>query len=260
MPALFTVPVLDHGSVILGSAAEDVLGTDLKPVNAARQSFDAMVNEMRIQDERLLDYLAKHDHTSPFRHAALSLRVKCPIFVRAQWRTHTIASAMADELNSFNEASARYIEMKDEFYVPDVWRTQSVSNKQASGEPLDDQRQEIMKREFETALAEARDYYQTFLFLGVAREMARMILPQNLYTNFMWTASLQALVNFIRLRDHAHAQQEIREYARAVKTIVYSVFPKSAEALLKLRPPTQDQLALLSNDQVITLAKDRGLL
>jgi thymidylate synthase (FAD) len=260
MTATFHLPVLDHGYVELADITQDVLGSDLKTVNAARVSFDKQIHELRTRDEKLLTYLASNKHYSPFRHSAVSLRVKLPIFVARQWRTHTIASAMADELHSFNEVSGRYVELFEEFYHPATWRTQSADNKQASDGTLADQEQLNARHLAGEVYACAYETYKKLLAKGVAREQARMILPQSLYTSFMWTASLQSIANFIQLRDHHHAQGEIQLYAQAVKAIVHHVFPKSLEALLGVSPPTEEQLKLLSKEHVQELATQHGLL
>jgi thymidylate synthase (FAD) len=225
------IPCLDKGHVSLGSREEDVMGTDLKVVNAARVSFASRATEMNERHVKLIKFLAEHGHTSPFRHAAMSFRVKIPLFVAAQWRTHMVASALQSELHSYNETSARYVEMKEDFYEPKVWRSQAKSNRQASGEDLAEPvstQLHIMQSAWHQ---EALTLYRSALSVGASREMARMFLPPSLYTEFMWTASLHAIAHFIFLRDSEHAQAEIQEYARAIKQIAEQFFPNSIATL-----------------------------
>ena len=216
------IQVLNKGFVRL----IDHMGSDLSVVNAARVSFGKVKATFEEGDAKLVDYLAEHEHTSPFRHTALTLHVKAPIFVFRQWMKHRIGS-------EFNEISGRYVEFpEDEFFVPEVFRRQAKVNKQGSEGAIDEANQ---TRALETYLGSCRSavaHYKELLALGVCREQARCVLPLGLYSEVYWTVSLQAVAHFIRLRADAHAQWEIQQYAAAVRAVVEPLFPVGLKALL----------------------------
>jgi len=221
------IDVLDKGYVeLVGN-----IGTDLTPVNAARVSFDGLSEEYSNKDYRLIKYLIKHKHFSPFRHQHCMFIIKAPEFVMRQWYKHVVGvettSAHSTKDHAWNEISGRYVPY-DEFYNPQFFRKQSEDNKQASDGLVTDQ---IMAR---TLWCEAQDQaiisYKKMLEMGVAREQARSILPLTLYTKVYWTASFQSIMNFIELRDEATSQLEIQEYARVLKDIMQEVFPKTTQA------------------------------
>ncbi|MGA2083580.1 MAG: FAD-dependent thymidylate synthase [Holophaga sp.] len=214
--------VLDRGFVRL----IDHMGSDLSVVNAARVSFGKRKETFDEADGKLVEYLARHDHTSPFRHTALTFHVKAPIFVFRQWMKHRIAS-------EFNEISGRYVEFpEDEFYVPGSFRRQAKVNKQGSEGEVDGPEGAQAMERFLAACRDSVKQYKALLALGVCREQARCVLPLGLYSEVYWTASLQAAAHFIRLRTDSHAQWEIQQYAQAVRRIVEEVFPVSLRALL----------------------------
>ena len=216
------IKVLDKGFVRL----IDHMGSDLSVVNAARVSFGKVKECFEESDAKLVEYLAEHEHTSPFRHTALTLHVKAPIFVFRQWMKHRIGS-------EFNEISGRYVEFpEDEFFVPELFRRQAKVNKQGSEGSIAaaDHAQAL-----ETYLASCRAsvaQYKQLLALGVCREQARCVLPLALYSEVYWTVSLQAVAHFIRLRADSHAQWEIQQYAAAVRALVEPLFPVGLKALL----------------------------
>ena len=213
--------VLDRGFVKL----IDHLGSDLSVVNAARVSFGKRKEAFDEGDAKLIKYLAKHEHTSPFRHTALTLHVKAPIFVFRQWMKHRIGS-------EFNEISGRYVEFpEDEFYVPEVFRQQAKVNKQGSEGAVEDQA--AAKEAYLASCRASVAQYKALLALGVCREQARCVLPLGLYSEVYWTVSLQAAAHFIRLRADGHAQWEIQQYAHAVREVVQSVYPVSLAALVE---------------------------
>ena len=215
-------PVLDRGFVRL----IDHMGTDLSVVNAARVSFGKRKETLDEADEKLLKYLAGHDHTSPFRHTALTLHVKAPIFVFRQWMKHRIAS-------EFNEISGRYVEFpEDEFFVPDHFRKQAKVNKQGSEGTLAEAEAAPAMAAYLAACRNSVTQYKALIALGVCREQARCVLPLGLYSEVYWTVSLQAAAHFIRLRADSHAQWEIQQYALAVRQVVEGVFPSGLKALL----------------------------
>jgi thymidylate synthase (FAD) len=202
--------VLDKGQVRL----IDSMGNDLSVVRAARVSTgsrpeDASKGEER--DAKLIRYLLKHDHGTPFEHNAFTFYVKAPVFVERQWLRHRIGS--------FNEISGRYTEYEPEFYVPDRARAQAKRNKQGSVPAEDGELDAALDEAVRSTVDHAFGRYQALLERGVARELARIVLPMNLYTEWYWTVNARSLMNFLALRTQEDAQLEIREYARAVETI-----------------------------------------
>lgn len=220
------IDVLDKGYIEL----VDKLGDDLTPVNAARVSFDGHSDEWSNGDYRLTKYLIKHKHFSPFRHQHCMFIIKAPEFVMRQAYKHVVGaettSTHSTKDHAWNEISGRYVPY-DEFYNPQFFRKQSEDNKQASDGLVSDQ---IMAR---TLWCEAQEQaiisYKKMMEMGVAREQARSILPLTLYTKVYWTASFQAIMNFIELRDEKTSQFEIQEYAKAMKNIMRQVFPKTTD-------------------------------
>lgn len=202
-------------------------GDELTIVNAARVSFGNYNKEWKKRDEGLLKYLWRNKHMSPFRHVILRMRIHAPEVVMRQLYKHVVGiAATSGEVetkdHSWNELSGRYKEVQ-EYYWPEVWRAQSDDNKQASEGIIENQ--EGATRLYEEAMTQATECYENLLALGVAREQARLILPLSQYTTVIWTASLQAVLNFIELRDHDHAQYEIREYAKVLSKYVKEHFP-----------------------------------
>ena len=206
--------VLDKGFVHL----VDVMGSDLSIVNAARISFGRESESMNDKDRKLLRYVWDHQHTSPFRHATLQFHIKAPLFVLRQWMKHQVGCA-------WNEISGRYVKFNPEFYVPEIWREQHPSNKQGSqGEIADSKSAEIL---YESNMKCAVEDYYELLAMGVCKEQARMVLPLSLYSECYWTASLQAVLHFLKLREDEHSQKEIRDYAQSVRVITEKHFPES---------------------------------
>lgn len=224
------VRVLDNGYVIL----HDVLGSDLTVVNAARVSYNRKKDTMEDKDYRLLRYMAKHRHQSPFYHPKLQFEVKAPLMIARQWWRHVVDSTHTMEQAGWNELSRRYVSEELEFYVPgkDAWRQPSSVNKQASAGLADGAVGAAMARELEALTTAAVSLYQRALDAGIAAEQARLFLPANaLYTSWYWTASLWSVWNFCSLRVSEEAQGEIQEYARAVLTLAEPRFPESFRAL-----------------------------
>ena len=216
------IKVLDKGFVHL----VDHMGSDLSVVNAARVSFGKQKETFEDGDAKLIAYLAEHEHTSPFRHTALTLHVKAPIFVFRQWMKHRIGS-------EFNEISGRYVEFpEDEFFVPKVFRRQAKVNKQGSEGSIDQADHARALASYLESCRGAVAHYKELLSLGVCREQARCVLPVALYSEVYWTVSLQAVAHFIRLRTDSHAQWEIQQYAAAVRQVVEPIYPVGLKALL----------------------------
>ncbi len=218
-----TIQVLDKGYVTL----VDHMGSDLSVVNAARVSFGRSKDTLEARDVELMDYLASHDHTSPFRHATVQLHIKAPIFVFRQLMKHQVGC-------SWNELSGRYTEFKeDDFYMPVEFRKQATVNKQGSEGTLDIINSARAYVLYNGISATAVSMYKDLLALGVAREQARGVLPVGIYSQAILTASLQAIVHLIRLRTEAHAQAETQEYGKAIKTLVENYYPNALTALLE---------------------------
>lgn len=227
------IPVLDHGFVeLVGS-----LGSDLTVVNAARVSFGKRKAELSDADAKLIRYLAVHQHWSPFRHVQLQFHCKVPEFVARQWYKHVVGIAYTEVPtvdHAWNEISLRYVDASHfEFYVPQGFRKQSEDNKQASLDETVDDPGDTLKHRFRHQCQEALALYEEMIVAGVAKEQARGVLPLSIYTEFYWTASLQAVVNFIKLRKHPGAQFEIREYANAIEGLTKTVVPISYAALME---------------------------
>jgi thymidylate synthase (FAD) len=200
--------VLDHGEVRL----IDSMGSDLSVVRAARVSTGITPEAARKgaeKDAKLIRYMLRHAHGTPFEHNAFTFFVKAPIFVERQWLRHRIGS--------FNEISGRYAEYEPEFYVPEQARVQAASNKQASEPANSDFLDGFMQSAVEHQSADAYNKYLDLLGQGIAREQARIILPLNLYTQFYWTVNARSLMNFLRLRTADDAQLEMRAYADAAE-------------------------------------------
>ena len=218
--------VLDKGFI----EVIDSLGNDLTVVNSARVSFGKRKEVYDKSDERLVRYLAKYKHFSPFRHLQVQFHVKAPEFVMRQWYKHVVGiettSNSATKDHAWNEISGRYVPVED-FYTPSVFRKQSEDNKQATEGAIDDQAKAL--HHWEMAMFHTKKQYQKLLDMGVGKEQARAILPLNQYTEVYWTASFQAIVNFIELRAEKTSQWEIQEYAKVMKELMINVYPKTTK-------------------------------
>jgi thymidylate synthase (FAD) len=204
----------------------DVFGDDLTVVNAARVSFAKESATMEGRDEKLVTYLAKHGHNSPFFHPMARFRLKMPIFVAREWFRHTVGFAR-------NEVSRRYVDDTPECWCPAVGdlRARDTNKKQGSkDEPILDSEEvaDNIKRYMNSSVV----FYNWLLEKNVAPEVARSVLPQSMYTEFIETASLAAYARLCSLRLDPHAQKEIREYAAAVSEIMAKKFPVSWKALM----------------------------
>lgn len=223
--------VLDKGYVRL----LDAMGDDLTVVNAARVSFHKESHEFSGKDERLLRYLWRNGHTSPFRHAFLSFEVKAPLIVARQWWKHVVGSDHT--MDAWNEESRRYVQEEPEFYIPDAdaWRRRPPDGiKQGSGDPLDGEEGDALTRLFEESVARGVADYERALASNVAPEQARLFLPAYaMYIHWRWSASLQSVGHFVKLRLDSHAQYEIREYARVIAELSAAHFPRSLAAILE---------------------------
>ena len=222
------IPVLDHGHVGLF----EYMGSDLSIVRNARVSYNAewRAGEDAGKDEKLIRYLLKHRHTSPFESVTFTFDIKCPIFVARQWHRHRTWS--------YNEVSARYTELPEEFYIPnhDDVGTQSKDNKQMR---VMDVTASAVRVGFIHALQEHSETgfmkYREAMKLGIPRELARCFLSLNAYTHFFATVDLHNLLHFLSLRLHEHAQYEIRVYAYAMLKLIEPIVPVAVAAWRELR-------------------------
>jgi thymidylate synthase (FAD) len=201
------IPVLDKGFV----RVVDLMGDDGAVVQAARVSYGDG-NKKVSDDLGLINYLMRHDHTTPFEMAEMKLHIKCPMFVARQWMRHRTASV--------NEVSARYSYISDDFYIPKPSRVklQSTTNKQKSGEKkLDPDLANQFVHDIESSASWAKKKYKIWAEdNNVARELARIDMPMNLYTEFYWKIDVHNLMHFLRLRMHDTAQEEIQSYAKVI--------------------------------------------
>jgi len=220
--------VLDKGFV----EVIDYLGSDLTVVNSARVSFGKRKTKYTDGDKKLVRYLAKHKHFSPFRHMMVQFHLKAPEFVMRQWYKHVVGiettSSYPTKDHAWNEISGRYTPVAD-YYVPEVWRKQSEDNKQASEGVLNNLQQKRMRQIYNSFLNDVERTYETMVNSGMAKEQARVVLPLSQYTQVWWTASFQSVMNFIELRDEKTAQVEIQEYARCLKKIMLETFPETTK-------------------------------
>lgn len=208
------IKLLDHGYVTLINH----MGDDNTIVRAARTSYAGGTKTKR-EDSKLLEYLWKNKHLTPFEMCEFHFQVKAPIFVARQWFRHRAAS--------YNEVSGRYSVMEDQFYIPKTFKAQSLKNKQCSGEELPEETQDECRAAVEKVFRDCYQVYTGLLERGVSREIARTVLPLSLYTEFQFKMDLRNLLNFIDLRNHSHAQEEIRVYAQAILDLIEPIVPET---------------------------------
>jgi thymidylate synthase (FAD) len=214
----------------------DSCGSDLSVVNAARVSFEkesdweierlpglGHIESLSSKDAKLISYLARHKHTSPFNHCFASFRVKAPIFVARQLVKHKFLP--------WNEVSRRYVDSEPEFYVPQVFRKKAENVKQGSS----DEAVPFLTNPVQRASANAVMIYNTLIEHGVCAEQARMVLPQNTMTEWIWSGTLGAWADMCRLRLDPHAQKETREVAEKISLQMADQFPVSWPALMEIK-------------------------
>jgi thymidylate synthase (FAD) len=217
-----TIRVLDHGFVRL----DDSMASDLSVVNGARVSFARRKEEMDDSDAGLIRFLMRDRHGTPFEHNSFRFHIRCPIFVAREWMRHRVGS--------FNEFSMRYAKATDEFYVPepeDV-RTQVGKPGAYSFEPVDPEVAETTREELRAVYDAAFASYERLVELGVARELARCVMPVGAYTEFYWTINARSLMNFVSLRNSETAQREIRRYAEACERFLEEQMPVTYAAFV----------------------------
>lgn len=215
-PYLSKVNVHDHGHVIL----EEVMGNELSVVNSARVSFNQESEDLSTRDQGLINFLMREKHSTPFERVVFSFDVRAPLFVVREWERHRIAS--------YNEESARYSVIKEDFYVPrgEYIRAQFGKPGAYYFEPVEDL-EVVSDAEYhiERVQREAFRTYHYLLDKGIAKEVARTVLPVGMYSRFKVTMNLRALLNFLSLRNHHHAQREIKDFAVAVEHLVSEQIP-----------------------------------
>jgi thymidylate synthase (FAD) len=224
------INVLDKGYVRL----VDTLGNDLSVANAARVSYDKESAEFDSKDEKLIKFLLREGHTSPFRHAALTFEVYAPLFVARQWWKYAVSSTHVDDQNGWNESSRRYITEDEEFYVPSAssWRSKPENSKQGSGEPIHFSLGYHYTNKLNELIDVGTKLYHDAMSDNIAPEIARLFLPAyGMYVRWRWTTSLQGVMTFLDQRLEHDAQKEIQDYAFAVKDLAHQAFPQTFKAL-----------------------------
>lgn len=208
----------------------DTMGNDTTVVNAARVSFGKSISEIRDQDKSLLKFLVNHGHLSPFRHCQVQFHIKAPEFVARQWYKHCIGAEYTFKDHAWNEISGRYVEYDLVSWIPDILRKAAENKKQGSSlEPIDNH-DEIL-RQFKCKIDKDFEFYKELLRAGVCNEQARTVLPLTFYTEWYWTASLQAIAHFAILRKGTDAQLEIQKYAYIISDFMHALFPDSWAAI-----------------------------
>jgi thymidylate synthase (FAD) len=217
-----SIPVLDHGFVRL----DDAMADDLSVVNGARVSFARHKTEMDDSDAGLIRFLMRERHGTPFEHNSFRFHIRAPIFVAREWFRHRIGS--------FNEFSMRYAKATEDFYVPEPDDVRSQVGKPGaySFEPVEPDVAETTREELRSVYETAYATYERLVELGVARELARAVLPVGAYTEFYWTINARALMNFVSLRNSETAQREIRRYAEACEQFLAEKMPVTYAAFV----------------------------
>lgn len=230
------IEVLDKGYVRLVNH----MGSDLTVVNAARVSYAKESKDLSERDVRLIQFLARDGHTSPFRHAMLQFEVYAPLMVARQWWKYVVGSAHSegtgDSLEAWNESSRRYITEEPAFYIPaaDEWRGKPANSKQGSGEALDSEAGIRYTNELMEWVDQGMAKYEAALASGICAEQARLFLPAyGMYVRWYWTASLQSVGHFLQQRLAHDAQQEIQRYAEAVLELTKPIYPVSLAEMMR---------------------------
>lgn len=223
------IEVLGNGYVRL----VDHMGSDLSVVNAARASFAKESEEFSVKDARLIDYLARENHMSPFRHAFMTFEFKAPLMVARQHWKYVVGSDHT--MDSWNESSRRYVTMEPEFYVPeaDSWRLAPEDKKQGSAGLCDPFIGATLSEQLERYIEQGEAFYRLAMDSGIAPEQARLFLPAYaMHVVYRWSCSLQSVCLFLVQRLENQAQEEIRVYAEAVLDLIKDIYPVSIKALV----------------------------
>lgn len=224
------INVLDNGYVRLTNA----MGSDLSVVNSARVSYDKESTELGEKDIRLIKFLAREGHTSPFRHATLQFEVYAPLMVARQHWKYIVGSDHT--MDAWNESSRRYVTEEPTFYIPkaDEWRRAPENSKQGSGEAVGEKLGQAYTRWLMEHIDNGLEAYDNAISDGICAEQARLFLPAyGMYVRYYWTASLQSVAHFLNQRLAHDSQVEIQEYAKAVYALAKPKFPVSMDELVK---------------------------
>jgi thymidylate synthase (FAD) len=229
------INVLDKGYVRL----VDHMGTDLTVVNAARVSYAKESHELNERDIKLIKFLAREGHTSPFRHAVVQFEVYAPLMVARQWWKYVVGSAhyegTGDSLDAWNESSRRYITEEPVFYIPqsNEWRSKPENSKQGSGDLIAWELGEKHTRELMEYIEMGMKKYEQALADEICAEQARLFLPSyGMYVRWYWTASVQSVAHFLAQRLEHDAQIEIQDYAKSIFELIKTIYPVSLEQLV----------------------------
>lgn len=231
----FTISVLDHGFVTLRNIAgptrrptEAFDASSIDPANSARMSFNKMDKGRTFADEmRLVEYLMKHMHNTPIEMIEVWLEMKMPIFIARQFVRHRTAT--------INEVSARYVQLPQEWYIPEVVGGKAKTAKQGQEDNLDQATQDMFKSDLECACRESYREYQDYLGMGVAPEHARMFLHVNHYTHWLWKQDLHNMMHFLACRQDSHAQIEAQLYGNAIVELLIEQIPELMDLYVKYR-------------------------
>ena len=202
----------------------DKMGTDLSVVNAARVSYSKTKDTFEVKDEKLIKYLAEHEHWSPFAHASLQFRIKAPIFVARQLVKHQVGLV-------WNEVSRRYVDFPPEIYKPDAWRGRPINSKQGSDGTVE--LGQTIDHNLETTMESCLILYNTMIQKGVAPEQARMVLPQSMMTEWYWSGTLYAFARVCNLRCKPDTQKETQDVANEIDKLTGEAFPHCWKYLRK---------------------------
>lgn len=240
------IHVLDKGYVRL----EAITGKDLSTVNSAKVSYDKKAFEFTDKEKKLIKFLAKHGHTSPFRHAFVTFEAYAPLMVARQWWKYIIGSGheeiekgIQDPFTAWNESSRRYVTEEPEFYLvqPHEWRSAPENKKQGSGEPIPLERGKVWTEILLEVQTEGIELYERAMEEGICAEQARLFLPAyGLYVRWYWSASVQGVAHMLNQRLAHDAQAEFQQYARAVYDVMIEHFPVSVEELVKYAEERED--------------------
>ena len=203
----------------------DRMGTDLSVVNAARVSYSKTKDVFDAKDEKLIKYLAEHEHWSPFAHASMQFRIKAPIFVARQLVKHQVGLV-------WNEVSRRYVDFPPELYRPDAWRGRPVNSKQGSDGTVE--LGQTIDHNLETTMESCLILYNTMIQKGVAPEQARMVLPQSMMTEWYWSGTVYAFARVCNLRCKPDTQKETQDVANEIDRLAKDAFPQSWKYLRKV--------------------------
>lgn len=210
------------------------MGDDLDVVNSAKVSFAKESGSFEDRENRLLGFLAREEHTSVFRHSALTYEVYAPLMVARQWWKYVVSSAHLEDQNGWNESSRRYLTEEPTFYVPGVgeWRSAPDNKKQGSGDAVDEKTARWAKHNLEDLIERSCELYDLALEKGICAEQARLLLPAyGMYVRWRWTASLGAVLHFLHQRLEHDAQREIYDFAVAIKNVTADHFPATMRTL-----------------------------